>query len=86
MYEVEKVKKLVINVRRMCVKRSNSKSTQINLLRSLYVDMVGLEPSTPNSQELSSGDQLSAGQIVVGHIDTAEASNVAILVSPSDLD
>ena len=29
MYEVEKVKQLVINVRRMCVKRSNSKSQRM---------------------------------------------------------
>ena len=84
MYEVEKVKQLVINVRRMCVKRSISKSTTNNSLRSLYVDMVGLEPSTPNSQTSSSGDQLSPGQSVVGHIDTAEVSPIDLAIVLDD--
>ena len=84
MYEVEKVKLLVINVRRMCVKRSNSKSTKNNSLRSLYVDMVGLEPSTPNSQTSSSGDQLSPGQSVVGHLDTAEVSPIDLAIVLDD--
>ena len=85
MYEIEKLKQLVFNVRKICANRSNNKSAKVDALRSLFLDIC-LEPAsdTPESLEASSGEHVSAGKVDVGHVDSAEASNVAILVSPSD--
>ena len=85
MYDAVKVKQLEFSVHKMCVKRGNNKSAKDNALRSLYLD-IGPETAsdTPESREASSGDQVSPEKVEVGHVDSAEASNVAIQVLPSD--
>ena len=67
------------------MKRSNSKSANVNTLRSPFLDVCP-EPAsdTPESLQASSGDQVSPEKVEVDRVDSADASSVAILVSPSD--
>ena len=74
MYEIEKIKQLIFSVKRMCVRRPNSKSTNISALRSLYHEMFPERPI----EEI--GSQSSSEKVVVGHVDTAQASNEPIVV------
>ena len=55
------------------MRRPNSKSTKINALRSLYHEMF------PERLE-EIGSQSSSEKVVVGHVDTAQASNEPIVV------
>ena len=73
MYEIEKNKQLIFSVKRMCVRRPNSKSTKINALRSLYHEMF------PERLE-EIGSRSYSEKVLVGHVDTAQASNEQIVV------
>ena len=56
------------------MRRPTSKSTKINALRSLYHEMFPERPI----EEI--GSQSSSEKVVVGHVDTAQASNEPIVV------
>ena len=76
MYEIEKIKQLIFNVKRTCVNNTNSRSTKVNTLRNLYHEMFP-ETSAPETTPESSEDKT-----LVGHIDTEEASNEPFFAVP----
>ena len=87
-YEMEKVKQLCLNVRRMATKRQNSKSTKLNTLRSIMIEMDGAQAegtqSTEGSQEAQSTEGSQEAQSREGsqEAQSTEGSQVVSWDSP----
>ena len=75
MYEIEKLKQLIYSVKRVCVRKPNSKSTKVNTLRAMYREMCA--EATLESQSSEAPEEKN---VVVGHVDTDQRSNEPIHV------
>ena len=73
MYEIEKLKQLIYSVKRVCVRKPNSKSTKVNTLRAMYREMCA--EATLESQSSEAPEEKN---VVVGHVDTDQRSNEPI--------